>query len=237
MDGITFLRKLMAQHPIPVVMCSTLDRGGLGDPDAGARGGRGRRHPEAARRHQAVPAGSARAHLRRRQGGGAGAADAGCRAARSPHPRRPGKAHRRRHHAAAGAAARHGAHHRDASSASAPRPAAPNRCAMCWRRCRRTAPASSSSSTCRRSSPRPSPGASTGSAQIEVKEAADGDTVCAAGVLIAPGNRHMLLQRSGARYLRRGQGRPAGVAPSALGRRAVPLGGAVCRRATRSASS
>jgi two-component system, chemotaxis family, protein-glutamate methylesterase/glutaminase len=24
MDGITFLRKLMAQHPIPVVMCSSL---------------------------------------------------------------------------------------------------------------------------------------------------------------------------------------------------------------------
>jgi len=24
MDGITFLRKLMAQHPLPVVMCSSL---------------------------------------------------------------------------------------------------------------------------------------------------------------------------------------------------------------------
>jgi two-component system chemotaxis response regulator CheB len=28
MDGITFLRKLMAQHPIPVVMCSSLVEGG-----------------------------------------------------------------------------------------------------------------------------------------------------------------------------------------------------------------
>jgi two-component system chemotaxis response regulator CheB len=35
---------------------------------------------------------------------------------------------------------------------------------------------------------------------MEVKEAADGDTVMRGRVLIAPGNRHMLLQRSGARY-------------------------------------
>jgi len=35
---------------------------------------------------------------------------------------------------------------------------------------------------------------------LEVKEAADGDAVLRGHVLIAPGNRHMLLQRSGARY-------------------------------------
>ena len=35
---------------------------------------------------------------------------------------------------------------------------------------------------------------------MEVKEAADGDTVLRGRVLIAPGDRHMLLQRSGARY-------------------------------------
>ena len=28
MDGITFLRKLMSQHPIPVVMCSSLTEAG-----------------------------------------------------------------------------------------------------------------------------------------------------------------------------------------------------------------
>ncbi len=33
-----------------------------------------------------------------------------------------------------------------------------------------------------------------------MKEAADGDTVLRGRVLIAPGNRHTLLQRSGARY-------------------------------------
>jgi hypothetical protein len=29
MDGITFLEKIMGQHPIPVVICSTLDREGF----------------------------------------------------------------------------------------------------------------------------------------------------------------------------------------------------------------
>lgn len=36
--------------------------------------------------------------------------------------------------------------------------------------------------------------------QIEVKEAADNDTVLRGRALIAPGNRHLLLKRSGARY-------------------------------------
>jgi two-component system chemotaxis response regulator CheB len=35
---------------------------------------------------------------------------------------------------------------------------------------------------------------------VEVKEAADGDTVLRGRVLIAPGDKHTLLQRSGARY-------------------------------------
>jgi two-component system chemotaxis response regulator CheB len=35
---------------------------------------------------------------------------------------------------------------------------------------------------------------------IHVKEAADGDSVIPGQALIAPGNRHMLLKRSGARY-------------------------------------
>ena len=39
-----------------------------------------------------------------------------------------------------------------------------------------------------------------GLCQVEVKEAADGDSVLRGRVLIAPGNRHTLLTRSGARY-------------------------------------
>ena len=36
--------------------------------------------------------------------------------------------------------------------------------------------------------------------ELSEKEAADGDTVLRGQVLIAPGDKHMLLQRSGARY-------------------------------------
>jgi len=36
--------------------------------------------------------------------------------------------------------------------------------------------------------------------QVEVKEAADGDSVLRGRALIAPGNHHMLLKRSGAKY-------------------------------------
>jgi two-component system chemotaxis response regulator CheB len=39
-----------------------------------------------------------------------------------------------------------------------------------------------------------------GLCQVDVKEAEDGDQVISGRVLIAPGNHHMLLQRSGARY-------------------------------------
>jgi len=39
-----------------------------------------------------------------------------------------------------------------------------------------------------------------GLCEVEVKEAEDGDSVLRGRALIAPGNRHMLLQRSGARY-------------------------------------
>jgi two-component system chemotaxis response regulator CheB len=39
-----------------------------------------------------------------------------------------------------------------------------------------------------------------GVSQVEVKEAADGDSVVPGVVLIAPGDKHMLLRRSGARY-------------------------------------
>ena len=35
---------------------------------------------------------------------------------------------------------------------------------------------------------------------VNVKEAADGDSVVRGSVLIAPGNHHLLLKRSGARY-------------------------------------
>ena len=48
MDGITFLRKLMAQRPIPCVLCSTLLEPGSGPAVRGAGGRRRRSDPEAA---------------------------------------------------------------------------------------------------------------------------------------------------------------------------------------------
>ena len=39
-----------------------------------------------------------------------------------------------------------------------------------------------------------------GLCEVDVKEAEDGDAVLPGRVLIAPGNRHTMLQRSGARY-------------------------------------
>jgi chemotaxis protein methyltransferase CheR len=49
MDGITFLRKLMQQCPVPVVMCSVADRGRLGNAAGSHACGRGGRDPQAAR--------------------------------------------------------------------------------------------------------------------------------------------------------------------------------------------
>jgi len=43
---------------------------------------------------------------------------------------------------------------------------------------------------------------------VEVKEAEDGDAVVPGRVLIAPGNAHLMLRRSGARYYARVKGGP-----------------------------
>ncbi len=52
---------------------------------------------------------------------------------------------------------------------------------------------------------------------ITVKEAETNDTVLRGRALIAPGNHHLLLKRSGARYLRRSQRRPARLPSPAVG--------------------
>ena len=106
MDGITFLRKMMAQRPIPVVMCSSLTEAGLGNADAGAGGRRGRRHPEAEDRRcrpsrRSGDRGSAtRSRARRAPGVGRRRGCATARPARRP----ADEADRRRHAAAADAA-------------------------------------------------------------------------------------------------------------------------------------
>ena len=60
--------------------------------------------------------------------------------------------------------------------------------------------------------------------RLDVREAADGDSVTPGVALVAPGNRHLLLRRSGARYLVEVKDGPAGEPPPPLGRRHLPLG-------------
>ena len=64
--------------------------------------------------------------------------------------------------------------------------------------------------------------------RISVKEAESNDTVLRGRALIAPGNHHTLLKRSGARYFVEIKDGPLVSPPPSLGGRAVPLGGALC---------
>jgi two-component system chemotaxis response regulator CheB len=132
MDGITFLRKLMAQHPIPVVMCSSLVEAGsetlMQALEAGAvdvilkpRMDVSDHFTEIRDHICEVVKGAAQARVGRMRARGPGAAGASAAAGGPPmsccRPRDPApwRARRRR------------------SSASAPRPAARNRCAKCLR--------------------------------------------------------------------------------------------------------
>ena len=63
---------------------------------------------------------------------------------------------------------------------------------------------------------------------ITVKEAETNDTVIRGRALIAPGNLHLLLKRSGA-LLRRSQRWPSGLSPPAFRRRPLPFRGALRR--------
>ena len=189
MDGITFLRKLMAQRPIPVVICSSLTEARLGDADAGAGGRRGRRHPQAARSTPPIistRSASASATRSRR------AAQARLGTMRAPARRRLGtaeEADRRRHPAAAARGRamaktdRDGRLHRRLDRRH--RGAARGARGAAGRRARhrhRPAHAGEVHRRLRRAG-------STGSAQIEVKEAEDGDPVLRGRVLIAPGDQ------------------------------------------------
>ncbi len=116
MDGITFLRKIMAQHPIPVVMCSTLTEDGsetlLQALEAGAVDvilkPRVDTHAVPARKRsmRICDVGEGRS-------AGAPAAHADAADDRSGSMLVAAEADRRCHHAAARRPARDGAHHRN----------------------------------------------------------------------------------------------------------------------------
>lgn len=207
MDGLTFLKKLMVEHPTPVVICSTLTESGAESTmEALASGAvdiitkpkmglKGFLEESAARLLHAVKA-AARADLRKVGGGG-----------RQPVPTR--------------AAPKPGLKVAPKLSADVILPAGDGR-AMVETTERVVAIGTSTGGTqalevVLTALPRVSPGivvvqhmpekfTAAFSArldrlcQVEVKEAEDGDRVRAGRVLIAPGGRHMLLQRRGAQY-------------------------------------
>jgi two-component system, chemotaxis family, protein-glutamate methylesterase/glutaminase len=160
MDGISFLRKIMAERPTPVVMCSTLTAAG------------------AQTTMQALAEGAVAFVTKPKLGLRDFLMDptnglvAAVRAANVPRPGAPaaggppGRWRRSATHARARLARR--PPHRcpmpwprppTASSPSAAPPAACRRSRPCSPRCRARRPASSSCSTCRRNSPPPSPSA------------------------------------------------------------------------------
>ena len=199
MDGITFLRKLMSQHPIPVVMCSSLTEEG------------------SATLMQALEAGAVDIILKPRVDTKQGLIEAGVRicdavkaAAKANLKRQPERR------------APHQPHELAKLSADVMLPGPIPRQAMA--RTTETVVCMGASTGGTESLrvvlealPIDCPGIvivqhmpekfTAAFAQrldtlceIEVKEAADGDKVLRGRALIAPGNRHTMLQRSGAQY-------------------------------------
>jgi two-component system chemotaxis response regulator CheB len=200
MDGITFLRKLMAQRPIPVVMCSSLTEQG------------------SETLMQALEAGAVDVILKPRMDTAQFLREARVRicdavkaAAQAQLRRLPAQT----------AAARSGPAPKLSADVMLPPPIAGRAMArttetvVCigastggtesLRVVLEALPASSAGIIIVQHMPEKFTEAFArrldGLCELEVKEAADGDTVLRGRVLIAPGNKHMMLQRSGARYM------------------------------------
>lgn len=200
MDGITFLRKLMAQHPIPVVMCSSLVESG------------------SQTLQQALEAGAVDIILKPSIGVAEHLADSKiyiCDAVKAAAKARLG-AHRRK---SVAGAIDHEPEKKLSADVMLPPPSAramakTTETVVCigastggtesLREVLQALPAATpgivivqhmpekfTTSFARRLN---------GLCEMEVKEAEDGDAVLRGRVLIAPGNLHTLLERSGARY-------------------------------------
>ncbi len=193
MDGITFLRKIMAERPTPVVMCSTLTaQGATTTMQALAEGAVGfvTKPKLGLRDFLADSANGLVAAVR---------AAAQARVRSAPHAPAP------------------------AAAAPAPRALPPALVAALAETTERVIAIGSSTGgvqaieTVLRALPRTTPGIVivqhmpesftgafatrlNGLCEMEVREARDGDRVMPGRVLIAPGGRHMQLQRSGAQY-------------------------------------
>lgn len=237
MDGITFLRKLMSQKPIPVVMCSSLTEQGtetlMQALEAGAVdvilkpkiGAADFLAEQGARICEAVK-GAAQARLGRRSGAAAGAAPG--------EPRKEGRLVPQE---------------KLTADAMLPPPsgkamARTTEMVVCigastggteaLRELLERLPANSPGIVIVQHMPEKFTAAFAkrlnGLCEVEVKEAVDGDPVLRGHVLIAPGDQHMLLERQGARY-------HVSVRPGPLVSRHRPSVDVLFRSAARSAGS
>ena len=218
MDGITFLKKIMAERPTPVVICSSLtEKGAETTMQALAAGAvaivtkpklgvQEFLHDASDDLVEAVKAASQRQPAQpggRRPGGTLTEIVRGRRQGETTDARRRHR-HLHRRHPGAGS--------------GSDRPAA------------RIVPALLSCSTCRKNSPtafsptaeRPVPDRS--------ERSRDNDRVLPGRALIAPGGRHMLLKRSGAQYHVEVVDGPPVNSPSSVGGCVVPLGGQLRRQ-------
>ncbi len=200
MDGITFLRKLMAQRPIPVVMCSSLTEEG------------------SETLLQALEAGAVDIILKPRIGAADHLAEAGmriCEVVKSAAHARVGE--RRRIEPRGGALS--GAQQKLTADAVLPPPsgramAKTTEMVVCvgastggteaLRDLLERLPANAPGIVIVQHMPERFTAAFAkrlnSQCEVEVKEAANGDPVLRGHVLIAPGDHHMLLERQGARY-------------------------------------
>jgi len=198
MDGITFLRKLMAQHPIPVVMCSSLTEQG------------------SETLMQALEAGAVDVVLKPRLGTAQFLQESKLRICEAV----KAAAHARLQRLPTARAAMEAPPRKLNADVMLPPPTPGHAMARTTERVICIGASTGGTESLRtvlEVLPADSPGIVIvqhmpekfteafarrldGLCEVEVKEAADGDTVLRGRVLIAPGNHHMLLQRSGARY-------------------------------------
>ena len=198
MDGITFLRKLMAQHPIPVVMCSSLTEQG------------------SETLMQALEAGAVDVVLKPRLGTAQFLQESKLRICEAV----KAAAHARLQRLPTARAAMEAPPRKLNADVMLPPPTPGHAMARTTERVICIGASTGGTESLRtvlEVLPADSPGIVIvqhmpekfteafarrldGLCEVEVKEAADGVTVLRGRVLIAPGNHHMLLQRSGARY-------------------------------------
>lgn len=200
MDGITFLRKLMSQHPIPVVMCSSLTEAGsetlLQALEAGAvdiilkpKIGAADHLAESAMRICEVVKSAAQARLGRRKAVSARSSEPGGPTAKltadAVLPPPSGKAMARTTEMVVCVGASTGGTEALREMLEKLPANAPGIVIVQHMPEKFTAAfAKRLNSLC----------------EMEIKEAVDGDPVLRGHVLIAPGDKHMLLERQGARY-------------------------------------